>query len=191
MKSLRRRRRACVESTHVRGGPVSTRIRNPTYSSQVKSSKIQRRSRIRILWGACRLENREGAARRNRAEPSARVQHGPTWCMEHGLCNEGLLIWIPSTHDTQKTELHRANVNVISVFTHLRFLTAALLEREVSAASAVTVVRNAPSLARMIAHPAFRIPNSPPLTAAPALFKAFTFPSRCCRLSRSISRLSQ
>ena len=75
MKSLRRRRRACVESTHVRGGPVSTRIRNPTYSSQVKSSKIQRRSRIRILWGACRLENREGAARRNRAEPSARV-HG-------------------------------------------------------------------------------------------------------------------
>ena len=105
--------------------------------------------------------------------------------------NEGLLIWIPSTHDTQKTELHRANVNVISVFTHLRFLTAALLEREVSAASAVTVVRNAPSLARMIAHPAFRIPNSPPLTAPPALFKALTFPSRCCRLSRSISRLSQ
>ncbi len=189
MKSLRRRRRACVESTHVRGGPVSTRIRNPTYSSQVKSSKIQRRSRIRILWGACRLENREGAARRNRAEPSARV-HGP-WSMVCASCNEGLLIWIPSTHDTQKTELHRANVNVNSVFTHLRFLTAALLEREVSAASAVTVVRNAPSLARMIAHPAFRIPNSPPLTAPPALFKAFTFPSRCCRLSRSISRLSQ
>ena len=184
MKSLRRRRRACVESTHVRGGPVSTRIRNPTYSSQVKSSKIQRRSRIRILWGACRLENREGAARRNRAEPSARV---------HGPCNDEAFtrIWIPSTHDTQKTELHRANVNVISVFTHLRFPTAALLEREVSAASAVTVVRNAPSLARMIAHPAFRIPNSPPLTAPPALFKALTFPSRCCRLSRSISRLSQ
>ena len=182
MKSLRRRRRACVESTHVRGGPVSTRIRNPTYSSQVKSSKIQRRSRIRILWGACRLENREGAARRNRAEPS-----GPG-----SMCTtKAFLLWIPSTHDTQKTELHRANVNVISVFTHLRFLTAALLEREVSAASAVTVVRNAPSLARMIAHPAFRIPKSAPLTAPPALFNALTFPSRCCRLSRSISRLSQ
>lgn len=186
MKSLRRRRRACVESTHVRGGPVSTRIRNPTYSSQVKSSKIQRRSRIRILWGACRLENREGAARRCTATERSRA-HG----CDAASHNEGFLIWIPSTHDTQKTELHRANVNVISVFTHLRFLTAALLEREVSAASAVTVVRNAPSLARMIAHPAFRIPNSPPLTAPPALFKALTFPSRCCRLSRSISRLSQ
>ena len=171
--------------------PVSIIQRILYLEDVVKSSQVKfKGGRASASFGApagLRIGRaRLGATERSRAHGS--MVHGPSW---FARCNEGLLIWIPSTHDTQKTELHRANVNVISVFTHLRFLTAALLEREVSAASAVTVVRNAPSLARMIAHPAFRIPNSPPLTAPPALLKALTFPSRCCRLSRSISRLSQ
>ena len=166
--------------------PVSIIQRILYLEDVVKSSQVKfKGGRASASFGApagLRIGRaRLGATERSRAGP------GP--CMP--CTTKAFLLWIPSTHDTQKTELHIANVNVISVSTHLRFPTAALLEREVSAASAVPVVRNAPSLARMIAHPAFRIPKSAPLTAPPALFNALTFPSRCCRLSRSISRLSQ